>query len=86
MAVLRHSGTNAVLTSTSLVRNSCSTAQFHIHPIRRTIQHADSGWSRRGEKVVVEVSGSSRAGPDTLVTQETNSIEIEAEALSTSEQ
>ncbi len=43
---------------------------------------------RRGEKVVVEVSVvvEGQAGPDTLVTQETNSIEIEAEALSIPEQ
>ncbi|WP_146657588.1 50S ribosomal protein L25, partial [Streptococcus pneumoniae] len=46
--------------------------------------HADLLVVRRGEKVVVEVSVvvEGQAGPDTLVTQETNSIEIEAEALS----
>ena len=43
---------------------------------------------RRGEKVVVEVTVvvEGEAGPDTLVTQETNSIEIEAEAMSIPEQ
>jgi large subunit ribosomal protein L25 len=39
---------------------------------------------RRGEKVVVEVTVvvEGEAGPDTLVTQERDTIEIEAEALS----
>src|SRR5262249_11413261 len=54
------------------------------HPIRRTIQHADLLIVRRGEKVVVEVNVEilGEAGPDTLVTQENDTIEIEAEALS----
>lgn len=88
-AVLRHSGTNAVLTL-----NIAGTEQFaltkalDIHPIRRTIQHADLLVVRRGEKVTVEVSVviEGEAGPDTLVTQETNAIEVEAEALSIPEQ
>jgi len=43
---------------------------------------------RRGEKVVVEVNVvvQGEPGSDTLVTQETNAIEIEAEALSIPEQ
>lgn len=88
-AVLRHSGTNAVLTL-----NIAGTEQFaltkalDIHPIRRTIQHADLLVVKRGEKVTVEVSVviEGEAGPDTLVTQETNAIEVEAEALSIPEQ
>ena len=43
---------------------------------------------RRGEKVTVEVNVvvEGEAAPGTLVTQETNTIEIEAEALSIPEQ
>jgi large subunit ribosomal protein L25 len=88
-AVLRHSGTNAVLTLNIAGKEQFAlTKALDIHPIRRNIQHADLLVVRRGEKVVVEVSVivEGEAGPDTLVTQETNTIEIEAEALSIPEQ
>lgn len=88
-AVLRHSGTNAVLTLDIAGKEQLAlTKALDIHPIRRTIQHADLLVVRRGEKVVVEVTVDvvGEAGPDTLVTQETNAIEIEAEALSIPEQ
>ena len=88
-AVLRHSGTNAVLTLDMGGKEQLAlTKALDIHPIRRTIQHADLLVVRRGEKVVVEVSVvvEGEAGLDTLVTQETNAIEIEAEALSIPEQ
>jgi large subunit ribosomal protein L25 len=88
-AVLRHVGTNAVLTLDVAGKEQFAlTKALHIHPIRRTIQHADLLVVRRGEKVVVEVTVivEGEAGPDTLVTQETNTIEIEAEALSIPEQ
>jgi large subunit ribosomal protein L25 len=88
-AVLRHSGTNAVLTLDIAGKEQLAlTKALDIHPIRRTIQHADLLVVRRGEKVVVEVNVvvQGEAGPDTLVTQETNTIEIEAEALSIPEQ
>jgi large subunit ribosomal protein L25 len=88
-AVLRHSGTNAVLTLDIAGKEQLAlTKALDIHPIRRTIQHADLLVVRRGEKVVVEVIVvvEGEAGPDTLVTQETNAIEIEAEALSIPEQ
>ncbi|MHA7648515.1 50S ribosomal protein L25/general stress protein Ctc [Mycobacterium sp. ML4] len=88
-AVLRHSGTNAVLTlNIGGTEQFALTKALDIHPIRRTIQHADLLVVRRGEKVTVEVSVviEGEAGPDTLVTQETNAIEIEAEALSIPEQ
>lgn len=84
-AVLRHSGTNAVLTLDIAGKEQLAlTKALDIHPIRRTIQHADLLVVRRGEKVVVEVTvvveGEAESG--TLVTQETSTIEIEAEALS----
>ncbi|OBG26307.1 50S ribosomal protein L25/general stress protein Ctc [Mycobacterium sp. E3198] len=88
-AVLRHSGTNAVLTLDIAGKEQLAlTKALDIHPIRRTIQHADLVVVRRGEKVRVEVNVviEGEAGPDTLVTQETNTIEIEAEAMSIPEQ
>ena len=88
-AVLRHAGTNAVLTLDVAGKEQFAlTKALDIHPIRRTIKHADLLVVRRGEKVVVEVSVvvQGEPGPDTLVTQETNTIEIEAEALSIPEQ
>ncbi|OBI94876.1 50S ribosomal protein L25/general stress protein Ctc [Mycobacterium asiaticum] len=88
-AVLRHAGTNAVLTLDIAGKEQLAlTKSIDIHPIRRTIQHADLLVVRRGEKVTVEVTVvvEGEAGPDTLVTQETNAIEIEAEALSIPEQ
>lgn len=88
-AVLRHAGTNAVLTLDIAGKEQLAlTKAIDVHPIRRTIMHADLLVVRRGEKVVVEVSVEVEgdAGPDTLVTQEANTIEIEAEALSIPEQ
>src|ERR1700745_2113512 len=84
-AVLRNSGTNAVLTLDINGKEQLAlTKALVIHPIRHTIQHADLLVVRRGEKVVVEVSVivEGEAASGTLVTQETNTIEIEAEALS----
>ncbi|NBP84340.1 MAG: 50S ribosomal protein L25 [Mycobacteriaceae bacterium] len=55
-----------------------------VHPIRRTITHADLIVVRRGEKVTVEVPVAleGEAANGTLVTQDSTTIEIEAEALS----
>ncbi|ORW24266.1 50S ribosomal protein L25/general stress protein Ctc [Mycolicibacter nonchromogenicus] len=88
-AVLRHAGTNAVLTLDIEGKEQLAlTKAVDVHPIRRTIQHADLLVVRRGEKVTVEVHVvvEGDAAPGTLVTQETNAIEIEAEALSIPEQ
>lgn len=84
-AVLRHSGTNAVL---SLQINGqeqlALTKAIAMHPIKRTITHADLIIVKRGEKVTVEVTVSleGEAASGTLVTQDATAIEIEAEALS----
>src|SRR6185369_14798988 len=88
-AVLRNSGTNAVLTLDIDGKEQLAlTKALDIHPIRRNIQHADLLVVRRGEKVTVEVNVvvEGEAVSDALVTQETNAIEIEAEALSIPEQ
>ena len=64
------------------------TKALAIHPIRRSITHADLLVVRRGEKVIVEVGVDvqGEAAYGTLVTQEANTIEIEAEALSIPEE
>jgi large subunit ribosomal protein L25 len=88
-AVLRHAGTNAVLTLDIDGNEQLAlTKSLEIHPIRRTIQHADLLVVRRGEKVTVEVNVivEGDATPGALVTQETNSIEIEADVQSIPEQ
>ncbi|GAB3240156.1 50S ribosomal protein L25/general stress protein Ctc [Mycolicibacterium hippocampi] len=88
-AVLRHTGTNAVLTlDIEGTEQLALTRALEIHPIRRNIQHADLLVVRRGEKVTVEVHivVEGDAAPDTLVNQETNTIEIEADVQSIPEQ
>ena len=64
------------------------TKALEIHPIRRNIQHADLLVVRRGEKVTVEVNVivEGEAAPGTLVTQDTNTIEIEADVQAIPEQ
>ncbi|WNG86524.1 50S ribosomal protein L25/general stress protein Ctc [Mycobacterium sp. ITM-2016-00317] len=88
-AVLRHTGTNAVLTlDIDGTEQLALTKALEIHPIRRNIQHADLLVVRRGEKVTVEVQIviEGDATPGTLVTQEANTIEIEADVQSIPEQ
>lgn len=84
-AVLRNSGTNAVLSLQIAGEEQLAlTKAIAMHPIRRTIIHADLLVVRRGEKVTVEVSVEleGEAASGTLVTQDATAIEIEAEALS----
>jgi large subunit ribosomal protein L25 len=84
-AVLRHAGTNAVLTLDIAGKEQLAlTKALAVHPIRRTITHADLLVVRRGEKVTVEVSVTVEgdAVPGTLVTQEANTIEVEADVQS----
>jgi large subunit ribosomal protein L25 len=84
-AILRHSGTNAVLTLDINGKEQLALPKvISIHPIRRTIQHADLIVIRRGEKVTVDVSVTveGEAASGTLVTQDATTISIEAEALS----
>jgi large subunit ribosomal protein L25 len=88
-AVLRKSGTNAVLALDINGKEQLAlTKALDVHPIRRSIQHADLVIVRRGEKVTVEVNvlleGDAASG--TLVTQEASTIEIEADAMSIPQQ
>jgi large subunit ribosomal protein L25 len=84
-AVLRHSGTNAVLTLDIEGKEQLAlTKSLTLHPIRRSIQHVDLLVVRRGEKVTVEVNVivEGEAIPGTLVTQDSNTITIEADVQS----
>lgn len=84
-AVLRNSGTNAVLTlDIEGTEQLALTKSLEIHPIRRSITHADLLVVRRGEKVTVEVNVvvEGDATPGTLVTQDANTITIEADVQS----
>lgn len=88
-AVLRRAGSNAVLALDINGKERLAlTKAISVHPIRRTIQHADLLVVRRGEKVTVEVNvvleGDAASG--TLVTQDASTIEIEADALSIPQQ
>src|SRR6476646_6839521 len=88
-AVLRHSGTNAVLTLDIEGKEQLAlTKALEIHPIRRSIQHVDLLVVRRGEKVTVEVNVvvEGEAAYGTLVTQDTNSVEIESDVQSIPDQ
>lgn len=88
-AVLRKTGTNAVLTLDIEGREELAlTKALDIHPIRRNIQHADLLVVKRGELVTVEVSVvvEGEPQPGTLVTQDTNAIEIEVDAMDIPEQ
>jgi large subunit ribosomal protein L25 len=83
-AILRTHGTNAIL---NLVvdgkQQLAMTKSVVVHPIRRYIEHADLLIVKRGERVVTDVTvvvtGDAAAG--TLVTQEANTLSIEADAL-----
>jgi large subunit ribosomal protein L25 len=84
-AVLRHSGTNAVLTLDIEGNEQLAlTKALEIHPIRRSIQHVDLLVVRRGEKVTVEVNVivEGEAAYGTLVTQDTNTVTVEADVQS----
>ena len=88
-AVLRLHGTNAVVNLDIEGRKQLAlTKSVVVHPIRRYIEHADLLIVRRGEKVVadVHVTLSGEAGPGTLVTQETATLSVEADALQLPEQ
>ena len=84
-AVLRNAGTNAVLTlDIEGTEQLALTKSLVIHPIRRSITHADLLVVRRGEKVTVEVNViiEGEAAPGSLVTQDANTITIEADVQS----
>ena len=88
-AILRENGTNAVLTLDIAGKEQTAlTKSVVVHPIRRYIEHADLLVIRKGEKVTVDVpvvvTGEAAAG--TLVSQDANTVAVEADAMSIPEQ
>jgi len=84
-AVLRHSGTNAVLSMQLDGKEQLALPKaITVHPVKRNLEHVDLLVIKRGEKVTVEVAVhlEGEAASGTLVTQDATTIEIEAEALS----
>jgi large subunit ribosomal protein L25 len=87
--VVREQGRNAVLTVNIDGRPQLALTKTVVtHPIRPYIEHVDLVVIARGEKVVVEVqiAVTGEAAADTLVTQELNTIEVEADVSSIPEQ
>ncbi|NUS45769.1 MAG: 50S ribosomal protein L25/general stress protein Ctc [Mycobacteriaceae bacterium] len=88
-AILRQHGTNAVLTlSIDGKKQLALTKSVVVHPIRRYIEHADLLVVKRGEKVTVDVQVvvTGDPAPGGLVSQESSTLSIEAEALHIPEQ
>ncbi len=88
-AILRNNGTNAVIELDIEGKNQLAlTKQLDVHPIKSYIEHADFLVIRRGEKVTVDVviiiEGDAQGG--TVVTQDANTLQVEADALSIPEQ
>ncbi|WP_068273643.1 50S ribosomal protein L25/general stress protein Ctc [Aldersonia kunmingensis] len=83
--VLRENGTNAILTlDIDGTEQLALTKSVVVHPIRNYIEHADLLVIRKGEKVVVDVPVvvTGEAAPGSVLTQEANTISLEADALS----
>ena len=87
--VVREHGRNAVLTLNIAGRTQLALTKTVVtHPIRPYIEHVDLLVVQRGENVTVEVPVVVTGEPDggTLVTQDLNTVEVEADALNIPEQ
>lgn len=87
--IVRDQGRNAVITlDISGTPQLALTKTVVQHPIRPYIEHVDLLVIRRGEKVVVEVGIiiTGDAAPGTMVSQELNALEVEADVSSIPEQ
>ncbi len=87
--VLRDNGTNAVLTLDIAGEEQIAlTKSIVVHPIRRYIEHADLLVIKKGEKVTVDIPVVvlGDPAPGGLISQDANSISIEADAMSIPEQ
>jgi large subunit ribosomal protein L25 len=87
--VIREQGRNAVLTLNIAGQTQLALTKTVVtHPIRPYIEHVDLLVIRRGEKVSVEVQlvVTGEAAPGTMVTQELNTLEVEADVSSIPEQ
>lgn len=83
--VLRDHGTNAVLTLDVAGDDHLALVKtVVVHPIRNYIEHCDLVVIRRGEKVVVDVTIvlTGDAAPGTLVSQDANTVQVEADVMS----
>ncbi|MFC6014138.1 50S ribosomal protein L25/general stress protein Ctc [Nocardia lasii] len=83
-AILRLHGTNAILNlQIDGQQQLAMTKSVVVHPIRRYIEHADLLIVKRGERVTTDVNvvvtGDAVSGA--LITQELNTLSIEADAL-----
>ncbi|GGF33225.1 50S ribosomal protein L25/general stress protein Ctc [Williamsia phyllosphaerae] len=88
-AILRNNGTNAVIDLDIEGSSQLAlTKQVDVHPVRNYIEHVDLLVIKRGEKVTVEVTiiVEGDPAPGTLVTQDANTVEIEADVMSIPEQ
>ena len=88
-SVLRNHGTNAVLyLDIDGSEQVALTKSVVVHPITRSIEHADLLVLKKGERVTVEVNVivEGEAAPGTLVYTDATYVEIEADALSIPEQ
>ncbi|NLU82705.1 50S ribosomal protein L25/general stress protein Ctc [Rhodococcus sp. HNM0569] len=88
-AILRAHGTNALVELEIDGKEQLAlTKSVVIHPIRNYIEHADLLVVKKGEKVTVDVpvvvSGDAAAG--SLVTQEADTVALEADALNIPEE
>ena len=87
--VVRDQGRNAVLTlNIGGKPHLALTKTVVTHPIRPYIEHVDLLVIRRGEKVSVEVQlvVTGDAAPGTMVSQELNTLEVEADVSNIPEQ
>ena len=83
-AIVRNSGTNAVLTVTAGGEEHLAlTKQVVIHPLRNYIEHADLVVIRRGEKATVDVTVTLEGdpAPGAIVYQDANTLEVEADVM-----
>ena len=83
--IVRDQGRNAVVTLNIGGQPQLALTKTVVqHPIRPYIEHVDLLVIRRGEKVVVEVTVhiTGNAAPGSLVTQELNTLEVEADVSS----
>jgi large subunit ribosomal protein L25 len=87
--IVREQGRNAVLTIDIAGSPQLALTKTVVaHPIRPYIEHVDLLMIRRGEKVVVEVAViiTGDAVPGAFITQELNTLEVEADVSSIPEQ
>ncbi|MEY7973023.1 50S ribosomal protein L25/general stress protein Ctc [Saccharomonospora xinjiangensis] len=92
--VIRENGQNAVITLDVKEADSAEATQLAltktvtVHPLKNYIEHVDLLLVKRGEKVTVEVPIilTGQSAPGTLVTQDLDTVQVEADALNLPEQ